>query len=84
MNPHFVFNSLNSINHFILSNDTDNASNYLTKFSRLIRLILDNSRSEWAFLDNEIKALELYIQLEAVRFDNAFSYTISGMKNIAN
>ena len=76
MNPHFIFNSLNSINHFILSNDTDNASNYLTKFSRLIRLILDSSRTEWNLLENEIKALELYIQLEAVRFDNTFTYTI--------
>ena len=83
MNPHFVFNSLNSINHFILSHDTDNASNYLTKFSRLIRLILDNSRNEWGFLDNEIKALELYIQLEAVRFDNAFKYIINVDENVS-
>ncbi len=76
MNPHFIFNSLNSINDFILSNDPDNASGYLTKFSRLMRLILDNSRSEWVILDNELKALQLYIELEAVRFDNAFSYNI--------
>ena len=83
MNPHFIFNSLNSINHFILSNDTDNASNYLTKFSRLIRLILDNSRTECGYLDNEIKALELYIQLEAVRFENAFSYEIFVNENVS-
>lgn len=76
MNPHFIFNSLNSINHFILLNDTDNASNYLTKFSRLIRLILDSSRTEWSSLETEIKALELYIELEMVRFDNAFEYNI--------
>ncbi len=82
MNPHFMFNSLNSINNFILKNDPDNASGYLTKFSRLMRLILDNSRSEWVLLENELKALELYIQLEAVRFDHAFSYSIEVNRDI--
>ena len=76
MNPHFMFNSLNSINNFILKNDPDNASGYLTKFSRLMRLILDNSRSEWVLFENELKALELYIELEVLRFDNAFDYSI--------
>nr|MCU0388730.1 histidine kinase [Chitinophagaceae bacterium] len=76
MNPHFIFNSLNSINHFILSNDKLNASSYLTKFSRLMRLMLDNSRSEWVLLVNELKALELYIQLEAMRLNKSFSYNI--------
>ncbi len=76
MNPHFLFNSLNSINHFILKNDPDNASDYLTRFSRLMRLILDNSREEWVLLENELKALQLYIQLEAVRLNNVFDYTI--------
>lgn len=82
MNPHFMFNSLNSINNFILKNDPDNASGYLTKFSRLMRLILDNSRSEWVLLENELKSLELYIQLEAVRFDHAFSYSIEVNQDI--
>ena len=77
MNPHFMFNSLNSINNFILKNDPDNASGYLTKFSRLMRLILDNSRSEWVKLENELKALELYIELEVVRFDNVFDFEIN-------
>ncbi len=76
MNPHFMFNSLNSINNFILKNDPDNASGYLTKFSRLMRLILDNSRSEWVLLENELKALQLYIELEAVRFDDAFIHSL--------
>jgi LytS/YehU family sensor histidine kinase len=76
MNPHFMFNSLNSINNFILKNDPDNASGYLTKFSRLMRLILDNSRSEWVLLESELKALELYIELEVVRFDNVFEYEL--------
>jgi ligand-binding sensor domain-containing protein len=83
MNPHFMFNSLNSINNFILKNDPDNASGYLTKFSRLMRLILDNSRSEWVLLENELKALELYIELEAVRFDNTFNYNVEVTKDIS-
>jgi ligand-binding sensor domain-containing protein len=82
MNPHFMFNSLNSINNFILKNDADNASGYLTKFSRLMRLILDNSRSEWVLLENELKALQLYIELEAVRFDNAFSYSLEVTQDV--
>ena len=77
MNPHFIFNSLNSINTFILKNDSDNATEYLQKFSSLVRLILDNSRNEWILLENEIKALELYIELEALRFENIFSYSIN-------
>lgn len=76
MNPHFIFNSLNSINNFILKNDPQNASGYLTKFSRLMRMILDNSRSEWVTLENELSALDLYIQLEAIRFDNVFEYKL--------
>jgi sensor histidine kinase YesM len=82
MNPHFMFNSLNSINNFILKNDPDNASGYLTKFSRLMRLILDNSRNEWVLLENELKALELYIELEALRFDNAFDYRIEVTEDV--
>lgn len=77
MNPHFMFNSLNSINNFILKNDPDNASQYLTRFSRLMRLILDNSREEWVLLENELKALQLYIEMEAIRFDNVFEYKIT-------
>ena len=76
MNPHFIFNSLNSINTFILKSDGDNASEYLNKFSRLVRLILDNSRNEWVLLENELNALELYIELESIRFENKFSYSI--------
>ena len=77
MNPHFVFNCLNSINRFILVNEPDEASAYLTKFSRLIRLILDNSREELIGLDQELEALKLYIELEAMRFNNRFDYEIS-------
>jgi ligand-binding sensor domain-containing protein len=76
MNPHFVFNCLNSINRFILVNEPDAASEYLTKFSRLIRLILDNSRSETVPLDKELEALRLYIEMEAMRFEGRFAYSI--------
>ncbi len=83
MNPHFIFNSLNSINTFILQNDQDNASEYLNKFSRLMRMILDNSRNEWILLENELTALELYIQLEALRFNNSFTYSINVSEDIS-
>jgi sensor histidine kinase YesM len=76
MNPHFMFNSLNSINNFILNNDIDNASAYLTKFSRLMRLILDNSREDWVPLEQELRALELYLGMESLRFDHAFDWEI--------
>ena len=76
MNPHFIFNSLNSINRFILKNSTTEASDYLTKFSRLVRMILQNSQSKRIPLDQELKSLELYLNLEALRFDDHFSYKI--------
>jgi ligand-binding sensor domain-containing protein len=76
MNPHFLFNSLNSINRFIIQNNTDQASAYLTKFSRLMRLILQNSQNERVPLENELEALKLYLELEAVRFDHHFTYSV--------
>ena len=74
MNPHFVFNSINSINWFIIKNDKDNASNYLAKFSRLIRLILENSKSKLIPLNNELEAIQLYLEMEKLRFDDKFDY----------
>jgi hypothetical protein len=76
MNPHFLFNSLNSINHFIIKNKAEEASEYLTKFSRLIRLILSNSKTPTVTLANELEALRLYIQMEQLRFQNRFEYKI--------
>ncbi|MCB9294135.1 MAG: histidine kinase [Lewinellaceae bacterium] len=76
MNPHFLFNCLNSINRFIQRNEPDAASAYLTKFSRLIRLVLDNSRSDLVSLRDEMEALRLYIELESMRFVGRFSYSI--------
>ena len=77
MNPHFIFNCLNSINRYIIKNDQKTASLYLTKFARLIRLILENSEAGMVPLSQELDALKLYIDIEALRFDNKFSYTIS-------
>ena len=77
MNPHFIFNSLNSINMFILENNKKQASEYLSKFSRLIRLILHNSQERFIPLEAELEALELYLELESLRFENKFDYKIS-------
>ncbi len=68
MNPHFIFNSLNAIQHYILQNNIRQSNRFLTKFSKLIRLILDNSQNTLITLDNEIVTLNLYMELEALRF----------------
>jgi LytS/YehU family sensor histidine kinase len=72
MNPHFIFNSLNSINSFVIDQKHEIASDYLIKFSKLIRLILDNSRSEMISIEKELETLKLYVLLESARFDNKF------------
>lgn len=76
MNPHFIFNCLNSIRLYTKLQDSESAIKYLTKFSRLIRLILENSRSEKVSLANELNALELYIELESMRFKEKLAYHI--------
>jgi ligand-binding sensor domain-containing protein len=77
MNPHFIFNCLNSINKFILQKDTVAASQYLTKFSRLIRLILDDSNESMVSLYSEMELLRLYLEMESMRFDKKFRYLLS-------
>lgn len=77
MNPHFVFNCINSIKLYTLQNDTDRASDYLTKFARLIRLVLENSRADRVTLQHEIEALQLYCDLEAMRFKQKVTIHIS-------
>jgi two-component sensor histidine kinase len=76
MNPHFIFNSMNSIQQFILASDIENANTYLVKFSRLLRKILESNTDENISVDNEIDILNKYIELEALRFDHAFTYEI--------
>ncbi|MGA0555829.1 histidine kinase [Larkinella sp. VNQ87] len=77
MNPHFVFNSLNAINKFVLQNDVDEASLYLNKFSRLMRQIIVNTQTEWVPLRHELKAIETYVELERLRSDNSFDFTLT-------
>jgi Histidine kinase/7TM diverse intracellular signalling len=82
MNPHFIFNCLNSIKLYTLENDSKTASEYLTIFSQLIRLVLENSRSEKISLQKELETLRLYIELEAMRFKNKVKYKIVVDENI--
>jgi hypothetical protein len=77
MNPHFIFNCLSSINKFILKNDTDTASDYLTRFSRLIRQSLTNSQLSLIPLSDEIEMLRLYLDMERLRFSDSFTYNIT-------
>ncbi len=76
MNPHFIFNSLNSIQHFIVKNNDGQAIKYLNKFARLIRMILENSESPTITIREEIDALNIYIELEIMRFEDKFSYRL--------
>jgi ligand-binding sensor domain-containing protein/putative methionine-R-sulfoxide reductase with GAF domain len=76
MNPHFIFNCLNSINRYIVKSDQATASLYLTRFAKLIRLILDNSNSENVVLTNELEALKLYIEMESLRFAEKFNWQV--------
>ncbi len=77
MNPHFIFNCMTAIDAFIIKNDRKNASQFLNKFARLVRLVLENSQHPLIDLDSELRSLELYIQLEQIRFDKKFIYTIT-------
>ncbi|MGN6421372.1 MAG: ligand-binding sensor domain-containing protein, partial [Pseudobacter sp.] len=76
MNPHFIFNSLNSIQGFILDNDPDKANKYLSSFARLIRQTLDNSMHPRISVEDEIKYLSTYLQLEQLRFKHSFTYSV--------
>lgn len=82
MNPHFLFNTLNSIKFFIINNDSESAADYLTKFSRLIRLILANSKIDKVTLTTELDSLRLYSELEALRFEHHFDFRIEVSEEI--
>jgi tetratricopeptide (TPR) repeat protein len=77
MNPHFIFNCLSSINRFIFKNDNKLASDYLTRFSRLIRMVLIHSSKKLIALEDELEMLRLYLDLERLRFKDAFDYSIT-------
>ncbi|MDD3077493.1 MAG: two-component regulator propeller domain-containing protein [Paludibacter sp.] len=76
MNPHFVFNALNAIQSFIFKSETKDAVKYLSKFAKLMRLNLQNTRHEFVLLSQEIEVLEYYMELQRLRFDNKFIYKI--------
>ncbi|HEY4111686.1 tetratricopeptide repeat-containing sensor histidine kinase [Puia sp.] len=82
MNPHFIFNCLNAINRFILGHETEAASDYLTKFSRLMRMIMNHSRHSMISLAEEIEMLQLYLEMECLRFKDAFDYRIDVEENL--
>lgn len=82
MNPHFLFNCLNSIRLFYLKNETKKADAYITKFSRLLRLMLRHSRADFISLQEELDALKLYIEFEQMRFKDKFEYDISINNNV--
>jgi len=76
MNPHFIFNALNSVNSFISQNDERTANRYLTDFSTLMRSVLENSEEDFILLEKEIELLELYLKLEHSRFHDKFDYEL--------
>ncbi|NNT72524.1 tetratricopeptide repeat protein [Flavobacterium sp. IMCC34852] len=76
MNPHFVFNCLGSISSFIVQNGTDSAIKYLSKFSKLMRLTLEYSKESLIPMDKEIESLQNYLELEQLRFNNKFTFSI--------
>ncbi|MGG5210183.1 tetratricopeptide repeat-containing sensor histidine kinase [Chryseobacterium sp. MIQD13] len=76
MNPHFIFNSLNSVNHFIATNNELEANQYLTKFSKLMRGVMENSAEDFIPLQQELDLLQNYLALEKTRFADKFDYEI--------
>lgn len=76
MNPHFVFNSLNSIKQYIISNEQKNAVHYLNKFAKLIRKILDASRVKVVSLSDELETMDLYMSIENIRFSNEINFEV--------
>lgn len=82
MNPHFIFNSLNSIQYLINTDDKKNALKYLSKFAKLLRQVLESSININLSLKEEIQLLKIYVELESLRFDNSFKYTFTVDKNL--
>ncbi|MBN1117147.1 MAG: tetratricopeptide repeat protein [Bacteroidales bacterium] len=76
INPHFIFNVLNSIHAYILQNDKESSSNYLLKFARLLRLTLNNSQANLTTINDELEALKIYLELESMRLNHKLDYEI--------
>ncbi|HOY94256.1 MAG TPA: histidine kinase [Catalimonadaceae bacterium] len=82
MNPHFIFNAINSIQQFVLTNQSESAYRYLTRFSQLIRKVLNQSGEEKHSLQQELDIISLYVQLEQLRFQNRFHYVLEVDPNL--
>lgn len=82
MNPHFIFNSLNSVNHFIATNNELEANQYLTKFSKLMRGVMENSTEDFIPFQQELDLLENYLALEKTRFADKFDYEVDVDENL--
>jgi tetratricopeptide (TPR) repeat protein len=82
MNPHFIFNALNSIKHYIINNEQKNAVYYLNKFSKLVRKILESSTLKEVSLQEELETMDLYMNIENIRFSNEINYSINVDENL--
>ncbi len=82
MNPHFIFNTLNSIQYYLLDEDINASLHYLSQFAKLMRQILDNSQRDKITIEEELDALRLYLELESLRFEENFEYKITVDKKI--
>jgi tetratricopeptide (TPR) repeat protein len=82
MNPHFVFNCLGAISSFIVQNGTDSALKYLSKFSKLMRLTLEYSKGSLIPIDKEIESLQNYLELEQLRFNHKFQFSITSSAKV--
>lgn len=82
MNPHFMYNTLNAINHYIQTNKGHEASDYLVQYSRLMRQILENSDVEYVCLEDEIEFLQNYLAMQQLRFEKSFNFTITTSADI--
>lgn len=77
MNPHFTFNAMNSIQHFMLDHEPEKAQHYLAKYAKLIRRVLENNMENFVPLDDELDMLEIYMEIESMRFSTPFEFEIT-------
>lgn len=82
MNPHFIFNAISSIQKYILKKDKQEAYDYLAKFAKLIRIVLNNSQQKELLLQQELEMIKLYIELEQLRFSNSFAFNLTVQEEI--
>jgi hypothetical protein len=84
MNPHFIFNCINTAQHFIMNNQQQQAYEYLSNFAKLLRLVMENSAKTFIPLEDELQQLKLYVELEAIRFNHKFQYTLKMDSELGN